>query len=185
MKIVITESQLKQITEGLTFEKVYKDTFPVVFNLVCKKYAKGDYDLAQEYCQTGYVRVYNQLDKFRGEGSITAWVRRVVTNEIINLLRKRTLDTNKDVDVEKVNVTDEPIEKENEIEYMGKYSSKDIKNAIENLADGYKFIFIRYYYSGKSHKEIADELGISEGTSRSQLSKAKTHVKKYLENLKR
>ena len=185
MKIVITESQLKQITEGLSFEKVYKDTFPVVFNLVCKKYAKGDYDLAQEYCQTGYVRVYNQLDKFRGEGSITAWVRRVVTNEIINLLRKRTLDTNKDVDVEKVNVTDEPIEKENEIEYMGKYSSKDIKNAIENLADGYKFIFIRYYYSGKSHKEISDELGISEGTSRSQLSKAKTHVKKYLENLKR
>jgi len=185
MKIVITESQLKQITEGMSFEKAYKETFPIVFNLVCKKFAKGDYDLAQEYCQTGYLRVYNQLDKFRGEGNITAWVRRVVTNEIINLLRKRTLDTNKDVDVEKVNVTDEPIEKENEIEYMGKYSSKDIKNAIENLADGYKFIFIRYYYSGKSHKEIADELGISEGTSRSQLSKAKTHVKKYLENLKR
>ena len=185
MKIVITESQLKQITEGMSFEKAYKETFPVVFNLVCKKFAKGDYDLAQEYCQTGYLRVYNQLDKFRGESSITTWVRQVVTNEIINLLRKRTLDTNRDVDVEKVNVTDEPIEKENEIEYMGKYSSKDIKNAIEDLADGYKFVFIRYYYSGKSHKEIADELGISEGTSRSQLSKAKQNVKKYLEGLSR
>ena len=111
MKIVITESQLKQINEGMSFEKAYKETFPVVFNLVCKKFAKGDYDLAQEYCQTGYLRVYNQLDKFRGESSITTWVRRVVTNEIINLLRKRTLDTNRDVDVEKVNVTDEPIEK--------------------------------------------------------------------------
>jgi RNA polymerase sigma-70 factor (ECF subfamily) len=185
MKIVITESQLKQITEGISFEKAYKETFPIVFNLVCKKFAKGDYDLAQEYCQTGYLRVYNHLDTFRGESSITTWVRRVVTNEIINLLRKRTLDTNRDVDVEKVNVTDEPIEKENEIEYMGKYSSKDIKNAIEDLADGYKFVFIRYYYSGKSHKEIADELGISEGTSRSQLAKARNNVKKYLENLKR
>jgi RNA polymerase sigma-70 factor (ECF subfamily) len=68
---------------------------------------------------------------------------------------------------------------------MGKYSSKDIKNAIEDLADGYKFVFIRYYYSGKSHKEIADELGISEGTFRSQLSKAKQNVKKYLEGLSR
>jgi RNA polymerase sigma-70 factor (ECF subfamily) len=185
MKIVITESQLKQITEGMTFEEVYKDTFPIIFNLVCKKFAKGNYYLAQEYCQTGYVRVYNKLDSFRGEASITEWVRRVVTNEIINLLRKRTLDTNKDVDVEKLNITDEPIEKENEIEYMGKYSSKDIKNAIEDLADGYKFVFIRYYYSGKSHKEIADELGISEGTSRSQLDRARNNVKKYLENLKR
>ena len=185
MKIIITESQLKLIAEGISFSDAYKQTFPKIFNTVCMRYANGDYDLAQEYCQVGYLRVYNQLDKFRGDSGLMTWVSRVVSNEINNLLRKRKIEVNRDVDVEKVNFSDEPIEKEDEIEYMGKYSPKDIKNAIEQLTDGYKFIFIRYYYSGKSHKEIADELGISDGTSRSQLSKAKQSVKKYLEGLSR
>ena len=187
MKLVITESQLKLITEGMSFEKVYKDTFPMIFNSVCMKFAKGDYDLAQEYCQTGYLRIYHQLDKFRGEGSIEGWVRRVVSNEIINLLRPKVskIIPDKNVEIEKLGVVDTPVEKEEDIEYMGKYSSKDIKNAIEQLPDGYKFIFVNYYYKNKSHKEIAKELGISEGTSRSQLSKAKQSVKKYLGGLSR
>ena len=183
MKIIITESQLKLITEGISFSDAYKQTFPKIFNTVCMRYAKGDYDLDKEYCQVGYIRVYNQLDKFRGESGIMTWVSRVVTNEIINLLRKRKIEVNRDVDVEKVNVIDTPVEKEENIEYLGKFSPKDIKNSIEALPDGYKIVFIRYYYNNKSHKEIAEELGISEGTSRSQLSKAKQSVKKYLEGL--
>jgi len=64
---------------------------------------------------------------------------------------------------------------------MGKYSKKLIHKAIESLADGYKVIFYNFFFKDKSHKEIADMLGISEGTSRSQLSKAKNLVKKFLE----
>ena len=75
----------------------------------------------------------------------------------------------------------EKVKKENEIEYMGKYSKKLIYKAIESLADGYKVVFYNFFFNDKSHKEIADMLGISEGTSRSQLMKAKNVIKKYLE----
>ena len=185
MKFVITESQLKLITEGMSFEKVYKDTFPAVFKFVCMKFAKGNQELAKEYCQTGFIHVYNNLDKFRGKSSILTWVSRVVKNQILSQLRKKDLDVSNDVEFEKMNIAYEPEEKEEDVEYMGKYSPKDIKDAIEQLPDGYKFIFIRYYYNDKSHKEIAKELGISEGTSRSQLFKARNEVKKYLESLNR
>jgi RNA polymerase sigma-70 factor (ECF subfamily) len=68
---------------------------------------------------------------------------------------------------------------------MGKYSAKDIRNAIETLPEGYMFVFYQYFYNNKSHREIANMLGVNEVTSRSQLSKAKKKVKDYLENLKR
>jgi len=183
MKVIVTESQFKLLTESLNFSEVYKQTFPSVFSFICMKYANGDYDLAQEYCQTGFIRVNQKLNTFSGEGSIGSWVSKVVKNEIINLLREkvRKIDTDKNVDVEKVNVAEPEVEKENEIEYMGKYSKKLIHKAIESLADGYKVIFYNFFFKDKSHKEIADMLGISEGTSRSQLAKAKNIVKKFLE----
>ena len=65
---------------------------------------------------------------------------------------------------------------------MCKYSKKLIHNAIESLADGYKIVFYNFFFKDKSHKEIADMLGISEGTSRSQLAKAKSIIKKFLES---
>ena len=68
---------------------------------------------------------------------------------------------------------------------MGKYTVSDIKNAIESLSEGYKTIFNEYYYNEKSHREIANMLGIDEGTSRSQLSRAKKKIKEYLERLNR
>jgi len=184
MKVLINESQLKLLIEGLEFSEVYKKTFPRIFNSVCMRFAKGDYDLAQEYCQTGFIRVYQKLDTFKGDSSIDTWVSRVVTNEIINVIRPKvkTVTPDKDIDVEKLNIVEPETKKEDEIEYMGgKYTPEMIKRAIEKLPDGYKFVFYNYFYNNKSHQEIADALGINSGTSRSQLSKAKRLIKNYLE----
>ena len=68
---------------------------------------------------------------------------------------------------------------------MGKYTVSDIRKAMESLPKGYKIVFYEYFYNDKSHREIANMLGIDEGTSRSQLSKAKKKIKEYLESLKR
>lgn len=187
MKFVIKESQLNLLTESLSFREVYKDTFPTIFNSVCMKFAKGDYDLAQEYCQIGFIKVYNQLDKFRGESSIKTWVHRVVTNTIITSLRTKKSDIIPDdsIEIEKLGIIDEPTEKEDEIDYMGKYSKKDLERAINQLSDGYKYIFIKHFYENKNYKEIAKELGISDGTVRSQVFKGKKQFKKNLESLNR
>ena len=68
---------------------------------------------------------------------------------------------------------------------MGKYTVSDIRKAMESLPEGYKVVFYQYFYNNKSHRDIANMLGIDEGTSRSQLAKAKKKIKDYLENLKR
>ena len=187
MKYIITESQYRLLIESVDFEELYKKTYPTMFRTVCMRYAKGDYDKASDFCQLGYVRVHNQLHTFKNEGSIEGWVRRVITTTILTELKPkvRKIDTNKDFDFEKNDVTDEPEEKIEDIDFMGKYSAKDIHNAIASLPEGYLFVFYNYFYKDKSHKQIANMLGIDEGSSRSQLAKAKKKIKSYLENLKR
>jgi len=186
MKYIITESQYKILTESIVFEDVYKQTYPKLFRSICMRYAKGDYDLATEFCQLGYIRVHNKLHTFKNEGSLEGWIRRVLITTIFDELKRKTkIDTISDFDFERNDIADEPEEKFNPTEFMGKYTEKDIQNAIESLHPGYKFVFTKFFFEDKSHKEIADELGIGEASSRSQLSKAKLKVKSYLENLKR
>ena len=187
MKYIITESQYKLLTETINFEEAYKSTYPNIFRQVCMKYANGDYDLASEYCQIGYLRVNDKLHTFKVDGNLEGWIRRVVTTTIISEFRtkKRKIDTTSDFDFERNDVLDEPEERYEDIEFMGKYTVADIKRAIESLSKGYQFVFYQYFYKDKTHKQIADALGVDEGTSRSQLSKAKKKIKDYLESLKR
>lgn len=187
MRYVITESQYRVLTETIEFNEIYKKTYPTIFRSVCMKYAKGDYDLANDYCQLGYIKVHKKLHLFRSEGSIEGWIRRVVTTTILNELKKNkmSLDTMSDFDFERKDIADEPAQYFETNEFMGKYSEKDIQDAIKSLADGYKFVFNQFYFNNKSHKEIGKMLGIEESTSRSQLLKAKNKVKQYLEGLNR
>jgi RNA polymerase sigma-70 factor (ECF subfamily) len=187
MKYIITESQYKILKETVEFEDVYKETFPNIYRTVCMRYAKGDKDLADDFCQLGYLKVFNKLHLFRGEGSLEGWVRRVVVTTIINELRGSTKDiqTVSDFDFEKSDVAAEPEKNFDDLEFMGKYSEQDIKDAIKSLPDGYKFVFVKYFFDDLSHKEIAKMLGIGEVGSRTQLSKAKKKIKAYLERLNR
>ena len=189
MKYIITESQYKLIFESIDFDDVYKKTYSSMFRAVCLKYADGDYDLAKDYCQIGYIKVSQKLHTFKNEGSLEGWVRRVLVTTIINEIRekkqKKYINTTTNYDFERTDLADEPETKFEDIEFLGKYTAQDIKNAISSLPEGYRFVFYQYFYKDKSHKEIAKMLGIDEGTSRSQLARAKSKIKSYLENLKR
>ena len=87
MKYIITESQYRLLTETINFDEVYKQTYRNMFRAVCMKYAKGDYDLASDYCQLGYLRVNDKLSTFKGEGSLEGWIRRVISTTLCNPLR--------------------------------------------------------------------------------------------------
>lgn len=132
---------------------------------VCLRYA-GNAEEAEDILQEGFIKVFKKLDSFRREGSFEGWIRRIFVNTAIeHFRRKRYL----------MPVTEK---EENTIE--GKYLSvlddlaaRDIMALVQELSPGYRTVFNMYVVEGYTHKEIADMLGISEGTSKSQLSRAK------------
>lgn len=145
-------------------EALYNRFSPRMY-AVCLRYA-GNAEEAQDILQEGFIKVFKKIDSFRSEGSFEGWVRRIFVNTAIeHFRRKRYL----------MPVTEK---EENTIE--GKYTSvldelaeKDILALIRELSPGYRTVFNMYVVEGYTHKEIADMLGISEGTSKSQLSRAK------------
>lgn len=132
---------------------------------VCLRYAKHR-EAAEDLLQEGFVKVFTNIDKFRGEGSFEGWVRRIIVNTAVEHYRKSTKmypmvnvdDVNKDIPW-----TDTGDELELE----------DLMNMINKLSHGYKTIFNLYVVEGYSHKEIGEMLEISEGTSKSQLARAR------------
>ena len=157
-------------------EEMYRRFSPRMY-AVCLRYA-GNAEEAEDILQEGFIKVFKKLDSFRREGSFEGWVRRIFVNTAIeHFRRKRYL----------MPVTEK---EENTIE--GKYTSvlddlgaKDIMALIQKLSPGYRTVFNMYVVEGYTHKEIAEMLGISEGTSKSQLSRAKVilqdMVRTYIE----
>ncbi len=145
-------------------EMLYKLTASKML-AVCMRYAK-DHMEAEDVLQMGYVKIFQKVKDYRGEGSFEGWIRRIMVNTAIESYRKnlRTL-----------NVV--PIEDAYEQPSQGfDYSSlgmQDLLKVIQKLADGYRMVFNMYIIEGYSHKEIAETLGISEGASKSQLSRAR------------
>jgi RNA polymerase sigma factor (sigma-70 family) len=172
----ITESDLiKGCLQGerRMQEELYKRFSPRMY-AVCLRYA-GNAEEAEDILQEGFIKIFKKLDSFRGDGSFEGWLRRIFVNTAIeHFRRKRYL----------MPVTEK---EENTIE--GKYTSvldelgaKDIMLLVQELSPGYRTVFNMYVVEGYTHKEIADILGISEGTSKSQLSRAKVILQDMVRN---
>lgn len=157
-------------------EELYK-RFSSKMYAVCLRYASNA-DEAQDILQDGFIKVFKKLDSYRGDGSFEGWVRRIFVNTAIEYFRRKKYL--------------QPVTEKEENTIEGKYVSaldelaeKDILELITQLSPGYRTVFNMYVVEGYSHKEIGDMLGISERTSKSQLSRAKTIlqdlVRKYIE----
>jgi RNA polymerase sigma-70 factor (ECF subfamily) len=161
-----------------SFEDIYDSLYDTMFNQVCKKYT-NDNDKAQEFCQEGFIKVWKNYNKYENKGSIEGWVRYVIKNTILDIIRKESKmkydDSGEDsFDFERL---DHPQE-EGPIEFSK--SMSDVRKVMNQLPTQYQKVFKLYYVDGLTHKEIADELGISVGTSKSNLSKAKKKIQKLL-----
>lgn len=146
---------------------------------VCSRYI-SDPDTAQEVLQEGFIKVFDKLEVFDFKGSFEGWVRRIIVNTAIDSIRKSKrapILKEKDTDF-KVDSMDH-IEENETIELTELKASIAMK-AIEKLSPGYRTVFNLFVIEEYSHKEIAEILGISEGTSKSNLSKAKLNLKRIL-----
>ena len=174
--------QFGNLVESLSFDDVYNRTFDKIYKQVCLRYAKGDADLANEYCQLGYIRLNKVLPQFRGEGSLEGWVQKVITSDILNQIRrgknKSNIQTTNDFDFDRANIEDEEY---NEEWMGGNLTTDQLMKAIDKLPETYKKVVFLHYFKNMSHEEIAKKLGTHPGTQRSNLFKAKKLLKSYLE----
>jgi RNA polymerase sigma-70 factor (ECF subfamily) len=146
-------------------KQLYERFAPKMFG-VCLRYAKDD-DTAQDYLQEGFIRVFNNLDKFRFEGSFEGWIRRIVVNTALEKLRKMDVIKNS-VEVEKA------LFKANDVEQvMDQINAGELLQLIQTLPTGFRTVFNLYAIEGYTHQEIGNMLHISEGTSKSQYSRAR------------
>lgn len=134
---------------------------------VCLRYM-GDRDSAQDILQDGFVTLFTKLDSYSGDGSFEGWARRIFTNTALMSLRKKDImKQTEDVDAAWDVTADDP-------SAIQKIGYKDLLKMIADLPPGFRTVFNMYVIEGYSHKEIAEELGISETTSRSQLLRARS-----------
>ncbi len=145
-------------------EELYRRFSPRMY-AVCLRYA-GNAEEAEDILQEGFIKVFKKLDSFRSEGSFEGWMRRIFVNTAIEHFRRKRYMM--------------PVTEREENTIEGKYLSvlddlaaRDIMALVQELSPGYRTVFNMYVVEGYTHKEIADMLGISEGTSKSQLSRAK------------
>ena len=128
---------------------------------------------AEDVLVTSFMKIFDKIEQFKHEGCFEGWVRRIVVNEALTCLR-RNRSMYLETELEKVD------QDPNYKSLSDHLEAEDLINMVNDLPAGYRIVFNMYAIDGYSHKEIAESLGISESTSKSQLSRARTYLQKVL-----
>jgi RNA polymerase sigma factor (sigma-70 family) len=140
---------------------------------VCLRYANDRME-AEDMLQNGFIRVFQKIADYRGDGSFEGWVRRIMVHSSIEYYRKHH---------KMLSVADlEETGKEPSVDptAAAQLDAKDLMALIQQLSPGYRMVFNLYAIEGYSHKEIGEIIGISEGASKSQLSRARAILKEQI-----
>lgn len=154
-------------------QRIYTQHAPKMLG-VCRQYIK-DIHMAEDVLITAFMKVFTNLKHFEHKGSFEGWIRRIMVNECISYLRAQ----------KKVGfLEDEYYTEDTHNNIESGLSVDDIQNLIDSLPEGYKMVFNLYCIEGYKHQEIATMLGISEGTSKSQLSHARKMLQEQINKQK-
>ena len=152
--------------QGKSFaQKMLYDKYSKLFYAICCRYCKDKED-AQDILQDAFLKIYRNLSQFKHEGSFEGWMKRIVVNTSIEHYRKQ------------INILsfDDQLAPEDTPLTMDEISLDEaaLMGLIQGLPNGFRMVFNMYVIEGYNHAEIAEKLGISEGTSKSQYSRAKS-----------
>ncbi len=166
----MTEEELIQgclnenrVAQKALYDRYSKAMFTTVYRM------SGDFELAQDILQEAFVKVFTHLSSFRRESTLGAWIKTIVVRTALSKLKRRPQF--------------EPFENHfaNEVVDWGDYLQAEyLEKAILSLPDGYRSVFVLIEIEGYAHKEVAEMLGISVGTSKSQLYYAKKRLQEKL-----
>jgi RNA polymerase sigma factor (sigma-70 family) len=180
-------SEIEKIIEGCqnrdrsAQKKLYEMFSPRLF-AVCIRYSNNRVE-AEDYLHEGFLKVFEKIHQFRNTGSIEAWMRRIMVNTIMAGYRKNTGismvdETHIPVQYDMDEKTEDDIEEDNESDL------KHVLDLVQELPERYKLVFNLFVLEDLSHEEIANNLGISIGTSKSNLSRARQWLKNRLSQKK-
>lgn len=151
-------------------EQLYKQFAPKMFS-VCLKYSRS-YVEAQDHLQDVFLIIFEKIKQFEFKGSFDGWIKRVVINYVLQQYRTKTF----------LSLIEEDIVEEVEVEIDDTISLEFLMKIIQELPDRYRLVFNLNVFENYSHQEIATALGITVGTSKSNLARAKMILKDKIEN---
>lgn len=154
------------------FSQIYNSYSKQMYSVVLR--ILQDKEEAEDIIQESFITAFEKIENFRQESTFGAWLKRIVINKAINQIKKRKLNI-EDIDENEA----ESLMEENEIQYPT-LSINEIKNGIKLLPNGYRVVLSLFLLEGYSHKEIAEEMGISESTSKTQYKRAKLKLRDLL-----
>jgi len=167
---------LKQCLNGsATAQKELYDNYKVNMFILCQRYFSDRND-AQDALQEGFIKVFRDLYQFDdSKGYFSGWIKKIFINTCLELLRKKRIDFNQLEEYFEV--------ADVQYDVLSSLNVKDLTKMIQTLPLGYRTVFNLYVIEGFKHYEIAEKLNITENTSKTQLMKAKNHLKKLLETV--
>ena len=160
-----------RVAQKVMYDRLAPRMFPV-----CIRYV-GDRTVAEDILQDGFITLFTRLDSYKGDGSFEGWARKIfVTTALMSLRKKDALKMSDELDMAKGMTADTSSQLQN-IGY------KDLMKLVTSLPPGFRTVFNMYAIEGYSHKEISDILGISETTSRTQLSRARLWLQNKIKEI--
>lgn len=161
------------------YQKKLFDRYASKMLSICRRYA-NDQEEAKEMMHDGFIRVFRYLAKFRQESSLETWITRVMINNSLSFLKsKYKKNLHNSIDDGEYILNEESMKIYTDEKFA--VDSEVLVSLMQQLPLGYRTVLNLYVMEEYTHQQIADELGISEGTSKSQLFKAKRMLKQFIE----
>jgi RNA polymerase sigma factor (sigma-70 family) len=152
-------------------QRLYEEYYPKMMG-VCMRYANNDDD-ALDILHEGFIKVFKHVSAYQPGTSLSAWIRRIMVNTAIDYYRKTVRRRTEDIETA-YNLSS------SDADAISQCSERDILAAVKKLTPAYRAVFNMYVIEGFSHREIADQLEITESTSRSNLVKARLKLQAIL-----
>jgi RNA polymerase sigma-70 factor (ECF subfamily) len=164
---------LCQAGDAGAFEMLYRRHSPRIYSLACRM--AGSRQEGEDLLQEIFLQVYRKLGSFRGEAALGTWLYRLAMNHCLDFVRSRQV---------RMSLQTDALEDEGAMEPVAPRDSPvarlDLERAIQRLPDGYRAAFVLHDVEGLDHKQVAEMLGVTEGTSRSQVFKARMKLRQML-----
>jgi RNA polymerase sigma-70 factor (ECF subfamily) len=154
-------------------QKALYDKYSRQMMSLCLRYVK-DRETARDLLQEGFLLVFSNIDKFKKEGMLDAWIRKIFVNCALNYLRKD--DILKDAN----DIDDRMISEMADESTISQITAAELMDCVKSLPEGFRTVFNMFAIEGYSHKEIGEMIGISESTSRSQYMRARQKLREMI-----